>query len=81
MNFADYKYVIKKVDSTLRGNIAAEVAALDRFYKPELVVFMPALPALGRTTVNGIHCLKGVPLTETELASDPKNPVREGQYQ
>ena len=38
---------------------------------------MPALPALGRTTVNGIHCLKGVPLTETELASDPKNPVRE----
>ena len=77
VNFADYKYVIKKVDSTLRGNIAAEVAALDRFYKPELVVFMPALPALGRTTVNGIHCLKGVPLTETELASDPKNPVRE----
>ena len=38
---------------------------------------MPALPALGRTTENGVHCLKGVPLTETELAKDPKNPVRE----
>ena len=29
VNFDDYKYVIKKVDSTLRGNIAAEVAAMD----------------------------------------------------
>lgn len=77
VNFDDYKYVIKKVDSTLRGNIAAEVAAMDKFYKPELVIFAPALPALGRTTENGIHCLKGVPLTETELARDPKNPVTE----
>ena len=77
VSFDDYKYVIKKVDSTLRGNIAAEVAALDAAYKPELVVFAPALPALGRTTVGGVHCLKGVPLTETELAKDPKNPVKE----
>ena len=77
VNFDDYKYVIKKVDSTLRGNIAAEVAAMDAAYKPELIIFMPALPALGRTTENGVHCLKGVPLTETELAKDPKNPVRE----
>lgn len=77
LNFDDYKYVIKKVDSTLRGNIAAEVAAMDSYYKPELVIFAPALPALGRTTENGVHCLKGVPLTQTELAKDPKNPVTE----
>lgn len=77
LNFDDYKYVIKKVDSTLRGNIAAEVAVLDEVYRPELVVFCPALPAMGRTTEDGIHRLKGVPLTQTELAADPKNPVRE----
>lgn len=77
LNFDDYKYVIKKVDSTLRGNIAAEVAVLDEAYRPELVVFCPALPAMGRTNEDGIHRLKGVPLTQTELAADPKNPVRE----
>ncbi len=77
LNFDDYKYVIKKVDSTLRGNIAAEVAVLDEAYRPELVVFCPALPAMGRTTEDGIHRLKRVPLTQTELAADPKNPVRE----
>lgn len=77
LDFNRYKYVIKKVDSTLRGNIAAEVSALDNFYKPNLVVFAPALPALGRTTENGVHCLNRVPLLQTELAKDPKNPVTE----
>lgn len=77
LDFGSYKYVIKKVDSTLRGNIAVEVAALDSCYKSDLVVFAPALPALGRTTQNGVHCLNGVPLSKTELANDPKNPVAE----
>lgn len=77
LDFESYKHVIKKVDSTLRGNIASEVAALDSCYKPDLVVFAPALPALGRTTENGVQLLNGVPLSKTELARDPKNPVTE----
>lgn len=77
LDFSRYKYVIKKVDSTLRGNIAAEVAALDSLYGPSLVVFAPALPALGRTTESGVHRLGGAPLLQTELAQDPKNPVTE----
>lgn len=72
-----YKYVIKKVDSTLRGNVAEEVQALDEAYGSELVIFAPALPDLERTTVNGVHMLKGVPITQTELAKDPKKPVTE----
>ena len=44
---AMYDHVVKKVDSTLRGPIAHEVAAADAVYKPELNVFMPALPNLG----------------------------------
>ena len=67
--------VIKKVDSTLRGNIAEEIAELDRAYESELVVFMPALPSLGRTTEGGVHKLNGVPIGETELARDPRKPV------
>lgn len=77
VNFADYKYVIKKVDSTLRGNVAVEIKALDEAYHSDLVLFMPALPDLGRTTVNGIHQLNGTRITETELAKDPKKPVKE----
>ncbi|MEG1632632.1 MAG: four-carbon acid sugar kinase family protein [Oscillospiraceae bacterium] len=67
--------VIKKVDSTLRGNIARETLELDRAFGSELVIFMPALPALARTTVCGIHMLNGLRITETELARDPRKPV------
>ena len=77
LRFDDYKYVIKKVDPSLRGNIAAESAVLDELYRPELVIFAPPLPAMGRTTEGGVHRLKGVPLSHTELAGDPKNPVHE----
>lgn len=77
VNFGDYRYVMKKVDSTLRGNVAEEIRAADRAYGSELVVFAPAFPDLERTTVNGVHMLKGVPITQTELARDPKKPVTE----
>lgn len=69
--------VMKKVDSTLRGSVAAEIKAVDQLYGSELVVFAPALPDLGRTTVGGVHLLKGIPITRTELAKDPKTPVTE----
>jgi uncharacterized protein YgbK (DUF1537 family) len=68
---------MKKVDSTLRGNIGTETAALADCLQADCVIFAPALPGLGRTTVNGIHLLKGAPLTQTELARDPKTPVHE----
>lgn len=72
-----FSHVMKKVDSTLRGSIASEVKAVDECYGSGLVVFAPALPDLGRTTVGGVHLLKGVPISETELAKDPKTPVKE----
>jgi uncharacterized protein YgbK (DUF1537 family) len=73
----DFKYLIKKVDSTLRGNVAKEIKAVDEEYKSELVIFAPALPDLKRTTVNGIHMLNDVPITYTEMAKDPLKPVKE----
>ena len=77
LDLSAFGYVIKKVDSTLRGRIAQEVKALDEAMGAELVLFAPALPDLGRTTVDGVHLLKGIPVASTELARDPKNPVRE----
>lgn len=77
IDFDAFQYVIKKVDSTLRGNVAEEIAAVDRYFKSELIVFAPALPDLGRTTEKGVHKLNGVAITETELALDPRNPVKD----
>lgn len=77
VDFSAYKYVIKKVDSTLRGNVAEEILAADRAFGSEIVMFAPAFPDLERTTSGGVHMLKGVPITRTELAKDPKKPVTE----
>ncbi|MDD3337406.1 MAG: four-carbon acid sugar kinase family protein [Lachnospiraceae bacterium] len=77
VDFQQYEYVIKKVDSTMRGNIPQEIKALDEVYEPELIIFAPALPNLGRTTIQGVQCLNGVEICKTELARDPKNPVME----
>jgi len=77
IDFSRYGCIVKKVDSTLRGNIAEEIAAVDEAFQSELVVFMPAYPDLHRTTVDGIQLLNGVRITQTELAIDPKKPVTE----
>jgi uncharacterized protein YgbK (DUF1537 family) len=73
--FNSFSHVMKKVDSTLRGSIGAEIKAIDQYYKSELIVFAPALPDLGRVTLNKIHQLNGIPITKTEIARDPKAPV------
>jgi D-threonate/D-erythronate kinase len=69
--------VYKKVDSTLRGNIAEEIRGLDEIYKPELIIFAPAYPDNGRTTINGVQHMKGIPVSQTEIGKDPKKPVDE----
>jgi D-threonate/D-erythronate kinase len=54
----------KKIDSTLRGNWTAEVAALARLAGPAIVA--PAFPATGRTVRDGRVLVRGVPLEDTE---------------
>ncbi|SFM46871.1 Uncharacterized conserved protein YgbK, DUF1537 family [Gracilibacillus orientalis] len=74
---AGYRYVYKKMDSTLRGHIGIELKALSEVYLPEFVIIAPAFPAHGRTTKDGIHYVNGVRISDTEVAKDPKHPVRE----
>jgi D-threonate/D-erythronate kinase len=69
--------VYKKLDSTLRGNVAAELAAALGGARRDRVIVAPAFPAAGRTTVGGVQRVHGVPVDETEMAKDPGNPVRE----
>lgn len=77
VDFSKYRFVVKKIDSTMRGNIAVESWALAKAYKPEIILVAPALPKLGRTTLHGVQRLHGVNVCETELAQDSKNPVHE----
>lgn len=69
--------VYKKIDSALRGPIAAELGALmeacGRFRR---VLVAPAFPAMGRTTVGGQQRIDGEPVHLTEMARDPVSPVR-----
>ncbi|RDI70135.1 four-carbon acid sugar kinase family protein [Halopelagius longus] len=70
-----YAFVYKKVDSTLRGNLVAEVdAALDAT-GADIALVAPASPRNGRTTVEGFHLVEGVPVAETDAGNDPERPV------
>lgn len=69
--------IFKKTDSALRGNVGAELAAvLDGSGEHELF-FIPALPAMNRVTINGIHYINGVPVHESVFGDDPFEPVTE----
>ena len=65
----------KKTDSTLRGNIGAELEAMLRASGRETLVFVPAFPKLKRTVKGGVAFVDGVTLYETAIAKDPFNPV------
>jgi uncharacterized protein YgbK (DUF1537 family) len=54
----------KKIDSTLRGNWAAEVAALQPL--AGLAIVAPAFPATGRTLRGGRVFVRGEPLENTD---------------
>ena len=67
----------KKIDSTLRGNVAAELQGLAEVFPDRAVLVAPAFPAMGRTTVQGQVLVRGVPADRTEYAADPRHPVRD----
>ena len=67
--------VYKKTDSGLRGLTGAEIAAACDACGCG-AVFAPALPAVGRVTVGGIHYCDGVPVAESAFGTDPIDPVK-----
>ncbi|MCU4800453.1 four-carbon acid sugar kinase family protein [Halobacteria archaeon HArc-gm2] len=71
----DPDLVYKKVDSTLRGNLVAEVDAALTASGADLALVAPAFPAEGRTTVGGYHLVDGTPVAETAAGSDSDAPV------
>ena len=70
-------YFFKKIDSTVRGNIAVETLGMLEILGWDAAVIIPAFPAEGRVTVGGYHLLRGVPIERTEMARDPFSPICE----
>lgn len=68
-------WIIKKIDSTLRGNLGAEVAAALSAAGVPIALIAAASPTLGRVTRHGEVWVNRRLLTDTEFASDPKTPV------
>ncbi len=71
------RIVYKKIDSTLRGPIGAELAAALAATRRKKALVAPAFPSAGRETRGGAQLVHGEPVHETGLSKDPVNPVLE----
>lgn len=75
---AGVSFVLKKTDSTLRGNIGNELQAVMDAWEATDLMFIPAYPANGRTTVEGRQYVYGLSLEQSAFAKDPLEPMRSG---
>lgn len=77
LEHAPARLIYKKTDSTLRGNIAAELAALAQAFPDHALHYIPSYPRLGRTVRAGHLYIHGAPVHQTPFANDPRSPVRD----
>lgn len=77
---ADVRFVLRG-DSTLRGHVFAESEVFAS--ENSIIVFVPAFPDGGRTTIDGVHRVlidgRQVPADQTEYAQDPVFPFAHGR--
>lgn len=70
------KYIFKKLDSVLRGNIAAEIDAQLEALGKKRAIIIAGNPSFGRTIENGMYKVNAVPLEKTSFSEDPDFPVQ-----
>jgi uncharacterized protein YgbK (DUF1537 family) len=70
-------HIFKKTDSTLRGNIGAELDAVMQAFPGQPLVYAPAYPEMGRTLRSGSLYVHGQLVHESRFGSDALNPVRD----
>jgi len=64
-------FVYKKVDSTMRGNIGAEIEEIMKFLRKDICIFSPSFPSLQRITVGGYLLVQQKPLGFSEYSNNP----------
>ncbi len=76
-NTPEVKVFSKRIDSTMRGNVGTEIdAMLDCLGSEYVAILAPAFPSSGRVVCGGYMLVNGVPLHKTDIAIDPKTPVK-----
>jgi len=68
------RWIYKKVDSVLRGQVVAELEAIMPQLGVKRALLVPANPALGRTISDGEYFIHGRPIHKTEFARDAEYP-------
>jgi uncharacterized protein YgbK (DUF1537 family) len=68
--------ILKKMDSTLRGNTGPELTALLEALPGAFAIVCPAFPKQGRTCRDGVLLVHGVPADLTDFGRDLFSPVR-----
>jgi uncharacterized protein YgbK (DUF1537 family) len=68
------RWIYKKVDSVLRGNVIPEVEAILQQLGLNRALLLPENPSLGRTIAGGEYFIHGQPIHLTEFANDPEHP-------
>ncbi len=66
------RWIYKKVDSVLRGQVVAELEAVMPQLDMSRALLVPANPGLGRTISDGEYFIHGRPIHKTEFARDTK---------
>lgn len=73
----DRELVFKKIDSTMRGPVGAELNALATRFPDRPILFTPTNPGVGRAVINGSLFIEGVPVSQTSFSRDLAFPVTE----
>ena len=71
------EFFCKRIDSTIRGNLGAEVEGMLTALGTEYIaICVPSYPASGKITIGGYLLLNAVPIARTIASKDPLKPVR-----
>jgi uncharacterized protein YgbK (DUF1537 family) len=67
--------IAKRFDTTLRGHLGAELAAIMEQRPQAAAIVVSSYPDSGRLCIGGYQQLRGVPIERTEVATDPGWPI------
>jgi uncharacterized protein YgbK (DUF1537 family) len=71
--------IVKKMDSTLRGNFGPELRALLEALPRAFAIVCPAYPKNGRSARDGVLFVHGTPVDRTDFGRDLFSPVRDAR--
>ena len=73
------KLFTKRIDSTLRGNVGAEIDGIIDALDDRVAVVVASYPDSQRISVGGFLLVNSIPLEKTAVSKDPKAPVTQSR--